>query len=480
MVLLSGTSRLVSGDVKGNFQQLFSRVTSIQKKSGQFDLLICVGDFFDEEVEEWTAYIEGKCKVPIPTLILGPNKVEHVKYYGIQDGCELTDNVTYLGKKGIFTGNTGLKIAYLSGVESPNGVSDDIHFSGSEVLSLTKLLDEDSKGVDILVTSQWPKGVTNYGSTLDDADTEVCGSETISQLCLRLHPRYHFCSLSGIHYERQPYRNHQILAEKERHVTRFIALAKYGAPKKKKFLYAFSITPMCLVEQKELTQQPQDVTECPYKFTPLTSVLTLQEEQTGPQFFYDLNQDIEDSNRRKRKGDSDGRSFSKKRSQTTGPCWFCLGNAEVEKQLVVSVGNHTYLALPKGGLISEHSLILTIGHTQSTVMLLQEEHREIEEYPLTLRECFKKQKKAVVFFERNYRTQHLQIQAVPVPNDCVMEMKEIFIQCAQENDFELHEIPQLSDIKQIVPPGVPYFYVELPSGDKLLHRISKNFPLQFG
>ena len=45
-----------------------------------------------------------------------------------------------------------------------------------------------------------------------------------------------------------------------------------------------------------------------------------------------------------------------------GPCWFCLGGAEVEKHLVVAVGDHTYLALPKGGLVENHVLVLPIGH----------------------------------------------------------------------------------------------------------------------
>lgn len=50
----------------------------------------------------------------------------------------------------------------------------------------------------------------------------------------------------------------------------------------------------------------------------------------------------------------------------SGPCWFCLASPEVEKHLVVSVGNHAYLALAKGGLVSEHLLILPITHFQST------------------------------------------------------------------------------------------------------------------
>nr|KAG5702915.1 hypothetical protein BaRGS_034688 [Batillaria attramentaria] len=32
----------------------------------------------------------------------------------------------------------------------------------------------------------------------------------------------------------------------------------------------------------------------------------------------------------------------------------------------------------------------------------------------------------------------------------------------------------------IVPAGAPYFYAELPTGERLLHRIAKRFPLQYG
>ena len=60
------------------------------------------------------------------------------------------------------------------------------------------------------------------------------GSEAVSQLALTLRPRYHFAGLQDVHYERPPYRNHKVLAESARHVTRFIALAKVGNPKKSK------------------------------------------------------------------------------------------------------------------------------------------------------------------------------------------------------------------------------------------------------
>ncbi len=49
------------------------------------------------------------------------------------------------------------------------------------------------------------------------------------------------------------------------------------------------------------------------------------------------------------------------RKAPAGPCWFCLSSPQVEKHLIVSVGEHVYLALPKGGLTSQHVMILPIG-----------------------------------------------------------------------------------------------------------------------
>lgn len=56
----------------------------------------------------------------------------------------------------------------------------------------------------------------------------------------------------------------------------------------------------------------------------------------------------------------------------------------------------------------------------------------------------------------------------------------VFQNTAESSSIELDEIPKLSNLSQIAPPGTPYFYAELPTGEKLYHRIKKNFPLQFG
>ncbi len=40
---------MVAGDVEGQYDALFNRVNTINKKSGPFDMLLCVGDFFSAD-----------------------------------------------------------------------------------------------------------------------------------------------------------------------------------------------------------------------------------------------------------------------------------------------------------------------------------------------------------------------------------------------------------------------------------------------
>lgn len=48
--------RLLCGDVEGRFNSLFNRVEAINKKSGPFDLLLCVGNFFGINNTEFENY----------------------------------------------------------------------------------------------------------------------------------------------------------------------------------------------------------------------------------------------------------------------------------------------------------------------------------------------------------------------------------------------------------------------------------------
>lgn len=60
-------------------------------------------------------------------------------------------------------------------------------------------------------------------------------------------------------------------------------------------------------------------------------------------------------------------------------------------------------------------LILPIGHYQSVVELGSEVVLEMEKYKSALRSFYGSKGERCVLFERNYRSQHLQLQVGPRP-----------------------------------------------------------------
>ncbi|XP_015239406.1 PREDICTED: CWF19-like protein 1, partial [Cyprinodon variegatus] len=427
---------------------------------------------------------------PIHTYILGAASQETAKNFPNSDGSELAENITYLGRRGVFTGASGLQLAYVSGREALQEPAPAHCFTSKDLSALVTSLSSSSKfrGVDILLTSQWPRGVWHYGNN-PELNTKSCGSGSIASLAEKLKPRYHFAALEGVHYERLPYRNHVVLQENAQHVSRFIALAAVNNPAKKKYLYAFNIVPMKNMDPTELVKQPQDATENPYRRsvkdkteTKKAAFSTADEEEPASQFFFDLSsKEGGDSRGRKRPWDGDGRGRGgdgRHHGQPNQP----RRQRESKPQYMILFLLRCYLALAKGPLTPRHVLILPIGHYQSVVELSSEVVEEMEKYKTALKNFYKSKGERCVVFERNYKSQHLQLQVVPVPlNRCTTEdIKEAFMVQAQEQNMELMEIPQHTDLKQIAPPGTPYFYVELDSGEKLYYRIQKNFPLQFG
>ncbi|RMX57648.1 hypothetical protein pdam_00015893 [Pocillopora damicornis] len=349
---------LVSGDVCGKFNTLFERVRNILKKNKDFEMLLCVGSFFgssEESKKEWEGYLAGNNSVPIPTFLLGPTEMHEVSYYSsvsLENGGELCENVTYLGRKGILKTKSGLQIAYLSGLEKSEAPEEGCHFVADDVMSLESLCqDESFKGLDILISSSWPKGVSNFANQPERVDPEKNGSALVSRLAQQLRPRYHFTGHEG-------------------------------------YMYAFNIVPLVSMDKNELVKQPPDVTECPYNRLSGSNVNTAdqntnlqsQASATGQNFFFDMSNTGKSQGpgqkRRRDHGGEEGGS-NKQPRQRKGPpplkgsCWFCLGSPEVEKHLVVSVGDASYVALAKGGLVADHVLICPIAHFESTVKLTE-------------------------------------------------------------------------------------------------------------
>merc|ERR1712223_883439 len=167
-----------------------------------------------------------------------------------------------------------------------------------------------------------------------------------------------------------------------RHVTRFRAFATRA---KKKWIYAFNIVPLKCLSKQDLVAQPSVVTDMPYNESHMKGG-----EVKSTQFFYDMNAPMDDKNRKRKCEKNDQKGAKRPPPQPTGPCWFCLSSPEVEKHLVVSIGDHAYLALPKGPLNENHLLILPIAHHRCALELPEEVAEKLKSSNLVSEKCSRK------------------------------------------------------------------------------------------
>ncbi|KAF7233484.1 hypothetical protein EG68_08594 [Paragonimus skrjabini miyazakii] len=270
------------------------------------------------------------------------------------------------------------------------------------------------------------------------------------------------------------------------------------------------------MDRADLISQPSDVTENPYH-----ELIEQDNSNTGKetevqtdQYFYDFTDrkrkhervskkyhpkqeayehetdetSTETNNSsvaRKRRAETLEEKLEKPREQAA--CWFCLGNPQVKKHLIVSVNTQAYLALPRGPLVTDHVLILTVGHHRSWTSCPDYVRLEIDDYKARLKRMYTDQGKAMVAFERNLKTQHYQLQVVPVPFSVAGEVKQAFLDLSarcETSPCTLQPIPRNTELNDICAPGIPYFYVELPTGERLFGQIKKDriatSDIQFG
>jgi hypothetical protein len=245
----------------------------------------------------------------------------------------------------VYTDSKGLRIAYVSGIASKE--SSDFEYSSKDVMELYNACvrgNASFRGVDVLLTSQWPTDAMRHDSTKINLAMNKT-SDLPSWLVVKLKPRYHISGLEGVYYERSPFRapnlgDHDTTLNL---VTRFLGLARVANSDKQKWLYALNLTPLDKMKIGELLQKTTDETECPFNFTELDQkIFNTKRKSVGfNQYFYDTNAPEENNDMK----------YRKKRQKVEfdqSKCWFCLASPSVEKHLIVTVANSTYLALAKG------------------------------------------------------------------------------------------------------------------------------------
>ncbi|XP_055610730.1 CWF19-like protein 1 homolog [Uranotaenia lowii] len=480
---------LIVGDVNGKLKTFFARMENVNKKTGPFDLILCVGSFFGSspEMAELEDYKKKLKTVPVPTYILGPNDESTAKFYKEAQDGDICPNLSLLGKRGIFTTSSGLKIAYVSGVEAgqsdTNGSVPDWKFTREDVVTVRdsclagKSNMGDYRGVDLLLTSQWPEAIK---------PNVKCTSKLISWLSDAIKPRYHICGLNADYYEPAPYRNKPDKNTQMELATRFIALADFGNPEKKKHIYALNLTPVEKMRIIELIQKTTDETVSPYVGINFNDNDTDQKDRKGNQYFYDLNNTYDDQGGRKRRSQgnriSGNQQDQQKRAKPTfdqEKCWFCLSSGSVEKHLIISVGEHFYLALAKGPINESHILIVSVTHIQNASLLSPEQWAELEKFKQALSQFYKDREETILMFERNYKTGHMQINAVGIDNNVVWKIKHVLEDKSEEHNITLETVPKATSPADL-PQKCPYFVAELPDDTMAVTRQMKYFPIHFG
>lgn len=193
---------------------------------------------------------------------------------------------------------------------------------------------------------------------------------------------------------------------------------------KKKWLYALNLTPVDRTRLSDLVMKTTDETLSPFPRSMLSDHPTSQKHDSHMQFFYDV--DSKESEKRSRHQNDQGSNKRPKLEFDQSKCWFCLSSPVVSKHLVISVGTEIYVALAKGGLVEDHLLILPITHHQSLSILPKNVKDEMDLYKKAVTKYYESTDRVPVFFERNFKTSHCQLQTVPVHKNQAPALKEMF------------------------------------------------------
>ena len=518
---------LVSGLVNGNISRLFDRVCSLSKKAA-FDALLVTGDLFPvsesgEPVDmSWMQHLidddDVYLHLPSSIYVFGPRTESQKVYYRqllkatassdevgdeeeqMNQGFDaLNGKMTVLGRRGIINCSSGLTVAYY--MEGLDGKSSD-----TDVEQFITTISSSASAVDVFLTPVWPKDV-HTASTVTIPEPIVtrsaAGSDLMSRLVNRVKPRYLFSASDpgpdsevGIYFERQPFRNHTVLKESPRPVTRFISLACVSADKKgPKWLYAFNIKPgseLLKLDKEsgrnegrmELNHQPDDTTESPFRGMHINFGSNKSKGHDTVQFFYQVPSDKRQrgdqgngNNRNNRRYDQqtheqDDRPKRPRVEFDPDQCWFCLASPKVEKEFIVSIADNAYLATAKGGLVEDHLLILPIEHIRSTLDTTDNDISDIQKFKDALVRYFDSKGKIVAFFERNFKSQHMQVQVVPMPKECLMESEQgagdemltkAVIAMIRDHGLNYTVMPHELTLRDVLNQGLPYFHLQIPA-----------------
>ena len=491
--LISAVNSIVVGAPKGRFVEVFTKLGALHAKSN-FACAVIVGDFFkptsddgttDEDVER---LLRGEITVPLTTyLTMGTQPLPASVVAKVDEAHgQICENLFFLGKRGINKSSEGIRLVTLGGQHDPSTKAATFHFPTTKYTPVYTSTDAASlKGAqtaDILITSDWPAGIETHASPAPPSIPSA--SAHIAKVAQDLRPRYHFVPGGDTFYERTPYANDLNAGEvaTDRRYTRFIAIADFGNAAKSKALYAFSLDP----------KAPQTT---PATTTPTPFVNKKRPPPVSENMFFAGSE----PKRQQRRPPHQARP-------PPGPesCFFCLSYPQLEKHLIVSIGNESYLTTAKGPLTSSqtnpstlpcsaHILIIPFAHFPTLQQIDEKEARENTLAEMTrYRHAIEKMLSAhgcgaVTFEIRRRHGVHAHWQVVPVAHEKLKLVHEAFDAASspaafvevdetttQEDDGEdsfSYWVSGDSEKQRRLPIGGPEEYFDLQFGRRVLAEV---------
>mmetsp|Transcript_33531 Transcript_33531/g.60570 ORF Transcript_33531/g.60570 Transcript_33531/m.60570 type:complete len:525 (-) Transcript_33531:739-2313(-) len=470
------------------------------------------------------------------------------------------------------------------------------HYTSSDVQHLKSELQTLEGEVDVLLTCEWPKAVTQgvpEGLLPQDLPIPSPGSEIVAEIVTLSRPRYHLtCSTVGganLHFVRPPF-THRDLGAGIRS-TRFISLASLAHPTKQKAMHALNLSPCNDMDPSVLSSPPEGATPSPFEvaakrpmpepepmptpnwrfempepkrfrreapkaieapvdipFDPTSCVIIRNapwsasaEDVTA--FFQGVANVVSVSRPMrpdgklqswirvqfsdsaaavaalsKDKTEMMGRSIGVElgRAGTRPPreegeggrwnplpsadnrphdgCWFCLASSAADTDLVMSVGEDTYLAFDKGAVSPSHTLIVPVEHQASTATCTPGCFAETEKYLSALRTFYRSKNLEVVGFERNISLRrgngnHCHVNTVALTPAAAKLTREKFTEALEDKGFHiggvipsgLSPLETQAKLYELVGDG-EYFLVILATGERLVSVLpfGTRFPLGLG
>ncbi|KAL5320464.1 hypothetical protein ACEPPN_011269 [Leptodophora sp. 'Broadleaf-Isolate-01'] len=365
--------RLVLGDVYGQLQPAFTKISSLHAKNN-FSLAIVAGNLFAEDDTAVDDLLGGRINIPLPTYFtVGTTALPQRIIDKIEKDEEICPNLHYLGKRSTTKTSEGIKIVTLGGKldETVVGGMSKEQYLPYHTVGDAKAL-HGANSADILLTTCWPTSV-RIGSKVVVPVGDVApptGLEHIADLCAALKPRYHFSTTPTFFYEREPFFFNPTQDNPDyKPVTRFISLAAHGNTIKQKALYAFTLQ----ASPNPLAVLPPGSTVSP--FTPRPQKRTALEPEPYSRYAPQDN-GYRNKRRRNERGPPPG----------PGQCYFCLSNPNLETHLISSIGDDAYLTIAKGPLTTSttytelginhpgHALIIPLTHSQTLALIPTEDN----------------------------------------------------------------------------------------------------------